>query len=68
MKLTCEKEAAHARCIVKVAIEGIPTEWILFGLFLQCGYQLNALTNIASWTLRFSGCWITSGPWSHNFS
>lgn len=62
-----KKEAAHARCIVKTAIERIKTKWILFGLFLQCGYHLNALTNIGLWTLRFNGCWITSGPDSHNF-
>lgn len=46
----------------KTAIEEIKTKWILFGLFLQCGYHLNALTNIGLWTLRFNGCWITSGP------
>lgn len=57
-----KKEAAHARCIVKTAIERIKTKWILFGLFLQCAYHLNALTNIGLWTLRFNGCWITSGP------
>lgn len=57
-----KKELVHARCIVKTAIEGIKTKWILFGLFLQCGYHLNALTNIGLWALRFNGRWITSGP------